>query len=74
MSVDVAPSQSGKNMVLSGISGPKEKEITGSWRTLREAEIQKKIVTIMKSKLWDGGECSTHGIVYLCIRNYGCES
>jgi hypothetical protein len=43
MSVDVAPSQLGKNMVLSGISGPKEEEITGSWRTMREAEIQKNI-------------------------------
>jgi hypothetical protein len=54
MSVDVAPSQSGKNMVLSGISGPKEEEITGRWRTLHEAEIQKTLVMIIKSRLWDG--------------------
>lgn len=61
-------------MVLSGISGPKEEEITGRWGTLREAEIQRTLVIIMKSMLWDGRECSTHGIDYLCIRNCGRES
>jgi hypothetical protein len=50
MSVDVAPSQSGKNMVLSGISRPKENEITESWKTMHEAEIQKTLLMVRKSR------------------------
>jgi hypothetical protein len=40
-------------MAWSGISGPKEEEMTGRWRTLHETEIQKTLVMIMKSRLWD---------------------
>jgi len=61
-------------MVLSGISGPKEEEITESWRTLREAEIQKNSYDNENKGYGVDGECSTHGMYYISIRNCGRES
>jgi hypothetical protein len=62
-------------MVLSEISGPTEEGITGSWKTLREGEAQKKNSYDNEIKGYGvDRECSTLVMYYICIRNCGRES